>query len=251
MEWPILMVCFFGAVVQVTTGLGFGLIVAPMLLAFYKPVDAIQITGILTLAIVATITPFLMQSVMSRKLIQLAVGTLVGLAIGSGLLLMAPMNSVRIAALIVLAYCLVRYLHSKAQSAYPENPDSEKNARQSVGLAYGIASGVMSATLAMPGPLVLLFLRGIGIDPKRVRATAFALMVGSYSGMLIISVALSGFSDAVVNAIKLYLLPTFAGLLIGQLLSSRLPDFLFDVMTTLLMFSTLLVLGLQIVNLSI
>lgn len=41
MESLILVVCFLGALVQITTGLGFGLIVAPMLLAFYDPVDAI------------------------------------------------------------------------------------------------------------------------------------------------------------------------------------------------------------------
>ena len=158
------------------------------------------------------------------------------------------MNSIRIAALIALAYCFVRYVFGKAQRTSPVNTFGEKPTGQSASLVYGMASGVMSATLAMPGPLALLFLRGRGIDPTRVRATVFALMVGSYSGMLIISVSLSGLSDAVVNAVKLYLLPTLAGVLIGQLLSRRLPDLLFDVMTTLLMLSTLLVLGLKILK---
>jgi len=115
-------------------------------------------------------------------------------------------------------------------------------------LFYGMASGVMSATLAMPGPLALVFLRSRGLNPARVRATVFALMVGSYSGMLVISIALSGLSDTVLAGITIYLLPTLAGVVLGQLISNRLPDLFFDVMTTLLMFSTLLVLGLKIVN---
>ena len=86
------------------------------------------------------------------------------------------------------------------------------------------------------------------LNPARVRATVFALMVGSYSGMLVISIALSGLSDTVLAGITIYLLPTLAGVVLGQLISNRLPDLFFDVMTTLLMFSTLLVLGLKIVN---
>lgn len=251
MESLILVVCFLGALVQITTGLGFGLIVAPMLLAFYDPVDAIQITGVLTLVIVATIAPFVRRRVMPRELSRLAAGTLVGLVIGSGLLLLASITSIRIAALMALGYCFIRYVSAQAHGAGPEEIDPAEPSGERASLVYGMASGVMSATLAMPGPLALVFLRGKGIDPARVRATVFALMVGSYSGMLVISVALSGLSDTVLSGVKLYLLPTLAGVLVGQLVSRRLPDLFFDVMTTLLMLSTLIVLGLKIVNANI
>ena len=83
MEPIILTVCFLGALVQITTGLGFGLIVAPMLLAFYEPVDAIQMTGALTLLIVAGIAPFVRRRIMPYELTRLAIGTLAGLLGGS------------------------------------------------------------------------------------------------------------------------------------------------------------------------
>ena len=188
---------------------------------------------------------------MPRELSRLAVGTLVGLVIGSGLLLLASINSIRIAALMALGYCFIRYVSAQAYGFSLEKIDPEEPSRERASLVYGMASGVMSATLAMPGPLVLVFLRSKGIDPVRVRATVFALMVASYSGMLIISVALSGMSDMMLSGVKLYLLPTMAGVLVGQLVSRRLPVLFFDVMTTLLMLSTLIVLGLKIVNANI
>lgn len=248
MEILIPMVCLLGAVVQITSGLGFGLIVAPMLLAFYEPVDAIQITGALTLLVVATIAPFVWNRVMQGELKRLAAGTLLGLAIGSGLLLIASITSIRIAALLAVVYCLVRYVGAQRQGSIPGGAGIGKPSGERASLVYGMASGVMSATLAMPGPPALVFLRGQGISPARVRATVFALMVGSYSGMLVISITLSGLSDAVLGALKLYALPALAGVLIGQLISRRLPDLFFDLMATALMLSTLIVLGLKIVS---
>lgn len=248
MEPLILIVCFLGALVQITTGLGFGLIVAPLLLAFYEPVDAIQITGALTLMIVATIAPFVRRRIMPYELGRLAAGTLVGLIIGSALLLLASITSIRIAAMMALAYCLVRYVSALRQGLGTAVLEPEEPTDGPASLAYGMASGVMSATLAMPGPLALVFLRGKGLDPARVRATVFALMIGSYSGMLVISVAISGLSDTVLNGLQFYLLPTLAGVAVGQLVSSRLPDLFFDVVTTLLMLSTLILLGFKIIS---
>jgi hypothetical protein len=76
----------------------------------------------------------------------------------------------------------------------------------------------------------------------------FALMVGSYSGMLIISVLLNGLSQNVLDNVVFYLAPTLSGLFVGQLLVNRLPTLLFDLITILLMLSTLAVLGLKIVT---
>jgi len=248
MEPLILIVCFLGALVQITTGLGFGLIVAPMLLAFYEPVDAIQMTGALTLLIVAGIAPFVRRRIMPYELTRLAIGTLAGLVVGSALLLVASINAIRVAALMALAYCLVRYVTVLLQGVSPAVLEPVEPVVERASLFYGMASGVMSATLAMPGPLALVFLRSRGLNPARVRATVFALMVGSYSGMLIISVTLSGLSDTVLAGITVYLLPTLTGVVLGQLISDRLPDLFFDVMTTLLMIFTLLVLGLKIID---
>jgi uncharacterized membrane protein YfcA len=248
MEMLILMVCFLGALVQTTTGLGFGLIVAPMLLAFHEPVDAIQITGTLTLILAGVITPFVRGHIVPKELAGLATGSGIGLLLGSGLLLVLPITGIRLAALVALGYSLVRYVNALMRSAAPTAPEEMQPSRCLAGLMYGMGSGAMSATLAMPGPLALIFLRSRGHAPDRVRATVFALMVGSYSGMLIISVLLSGLSQNVLDNVVFYLAPTLGGLVVGQFLVNRLPTLLFDLITTLLMLSTLAVLGLKIVN---
>lgn len=248
MEMLILVVCFLGALVQTTTGLGFGLIVAPMLLAFHEPVDAIQITGTLTLIVVGAIAPFVRWHIVPEELARLAAGSGIGLLLGSALLLTLPITGIRLAALVALGYSLVRYVSALIQNAGPTAPEELQPSRGLAGLMYGMASGAMSATLAMPGPLALIFLRGKGHTQARVRATLFALMVGSYSGMLIISVLLNGLSQNVLDNVVFYLAPTLGGLFVGQLLVNRLPALLFDLITTLLMLSTMAVLGLKIIN---
>jgi len=248
MEMLILAVCFLGALVQTTTGLGFGLIVAPMLLAFHEPVDAIQITGTLTLIVVGAIAPFLRWHIVPEELARLAAGSGIGLLLGSVLLLVLPITGIQLAALVALGYSLIRYVSALIQTAGPTTPEELQPSCGLAGLMYGMGSGAMSATLAMPGPLALIFLRGKGLTPARVRATMFALMVGSYSGMLIISVLLNGLSQNVLDNVVFYLAPTLGGLVVGQLVVNRLPTLLFDLITTLLMLSTLAVLGLKIIN---
>jgi len=52
----------------------------------------------------------------------------------------------------------------------------------------------------------------------------------------------------VLDNVVFYLAPTLGGLVVGQLVVNRLPTLLFDLITTLLMLSTLAVLGLKIIN---
>jgi hypothetical protein len=59
---------------------------------------------------------------------------------------------------------------------------------------------------------------------------------------------LNGLSQNVLDNVVFYLAPTLGGLFVGQLLVNRLPTLLFDVITTLLMLSTMAVLGLKIIN---
>jgi len=138
MEPLILVVCFLGALVQITTGLGFGLIVAPLLLAYYEPVDAIQMTGALTLLIVAGIAPFVRRRIMPYELTRLAIGTLAGLVVGSALLLVASINAIRVAALMALAYSLVRYVTVLIRDVSPAVIEPAAPAVERASLFYGI-----------------------------------------------------------------------------------------------------------------
>jgi uncharacterized membrane protein YfcA len=244
----IFFITFFAALVQTTTGLGFGMIVAPFLLVFYPPIDAIQITGALTLLIAAVMTPFGFKNIVKEELKNLAFGSAVGLILGTILLKFVPISSITISAFIVLSYAFYRFVESHliARKKLPNRVNLTTD--NGGALQYGLASGLMGATLAMPGPMALIFLRKNGFNPEQVKATVFALMVASYSAMLILSAAVSGVSDAAWLGLGMYLVPTSLGLLTGFIISKYIPDFLFDLLNTCLMLSAILVLGINIVG---
>jgi len=245
----IIFVTFFAAFVQTTTGLGFGMIIAPVLLVIYPPVDAIQITGALTLLIAAVMTPFSLNKIVTRELKRLAIGSGVGLILGTVFVKFIPIPSIRIAALIVLSYAFFRYVESHLSSRRSIAADHDRTEQHKGAVRYGLASGVMGATLAMPGPMALIFLRNKRFIPEQVKATVFALMVGSYSTMLILSMAVNGVSADAWIGLKMYLIPTVVGLLAGFTMSKHIPTVLFDLLNTILMLSAILVLGAKIVGL--
>ncbi|MAL99379.1 MAG: hypothetical protein CL583_13125 [Alteromonadaceae bacterium] len=247
MELLIATLCFLGALVQATAGLGFGLVVAPLLLAVYEPVDAIQVAGALTLTIVALITPFIVKNILKPELGKLALGSLMGLVIGSICLQLVPIEVIRVAALVVLAYSLIRYVRTPLAATGYGASDTETE-RLGRGVCFGLVSGVMGATLAMPGPMALVFLREQRIAVAKVRATVFALMIGSYLGTLAISFSLHGVSAVAYEGLLTYLPPTLGGVVAGSVLARFIPAFLFDVATTLLMLSTLVVLTTKILT---
>lgn len=242
LEFILLTVSFFAALVQTTTGLGYGMIIAPTLLAFHEPIDAIQITGALTLLVVVALTPFNRRYILGRQLKKLSLGSAAGLIVGSLVLKFVPLSSVRFATLLVLIYSSYSYLKSllPVKTRYPHTADTQAPAG---GLRYGFASGVMGATLAMPGPMALIYLKHQQLAPNHVRATVFALMVGSYAGMLAISYFINGISTATVNGIVIYLPSTFTGLLVGFYLSRRMPAKLFDALTAMLMVAVIAMLA--------
>lgn len=247
-EIALFAICFFAALVQTTTGLGFGFIVAPILLVFFSPVEAVQITGALTLGIVMVITPFVTGHIVPSSLSRLFAGSVVGLAAGSALLVLLSIEWIRLAALVVLGFALVRFMTAQIRGRSKTTVSDADLTGKSSGLFYGLGSGVMAATLAMPGPLALLFLRDRHSDPRRIRATLFALMICSYSGMLLISVAMNGLTDDALRGLLQYMPPTLLGLMAGSLLAKRLPNRWFDALATLLLGLTVALLGAKVIT---
>lgn len=236
-------VAFFAALVQTSTGLGFGMIVAPILLTLYAPIDAIQITAALTLLIATSVLPVNLKRIRYAELKSLALGSTIGLILGSVILKLTPVNFIRIAALAILIYALLSYIKSHFDQRRRQEELKKKSSRLSGGVRYGFASGIMGSTLAMPGPMALIYLRKQRIIPEDVKATVFALMVGSYSFVIALSMILNGVSDEVITGIGICTVPTVLGLITGMYLSEFLSEMLFDVLTTAMMVISICTLG--------
>lgn len=244
------IICFFAALVQTTTSLGFGLIIAPMLLALYSPIDAIQITGTLTLLIAAIMAISNRQHIVYTEAKQLALGSLVGLLIGGLCLVYLPITSIRLAALVVLVYACVRYIATnlKQHTVSDATPEDHNPMRAHY---YGFASGMMNGTLAMPGPMALIFIRSKRLELPQLKATVFAVVACSYTAMLALSASFNGVNNTALYGLWLFLPPTLMGLFIGSVVAARIPSLWFDITTTLLMLATIILLGAKILSISL
>lgn len=244
-EVLMMVITFLAAVVQTSTGLGFGMIVAPILLTLYQPIDAIQITAVLTLLISMSVIPINLKRIRFKELRFLSTGSAVGLIAGSLVLKLAPINSIRIAALGILVYALYSYTRSHFDKYRTHPTGASQNLNLSGSVSYGFGSGLMGATLAMPGPMALIYLRKKRIIPEDVKATVFALMVGSYSFVILLSIGLNGISENAIWGVVICTGSTVIGLIAGIYLSNFLSDVLFDVLTTAMMCISILTLGVK------
>jgi uncharacterized membrane protein YfcA len=92
-------------------------------------------------------------------------------------------------------------------------------------LVIGILSGVMSASLAMPGPVVAARMSSLAFPKETIRATILVMFVFSYSAAFAFQVGLVGFELDTTGILTATLLPaTLIGVLIGRMLVARISE---------------------------
>jgi len=238
-DFLILNIAVFGAAaLQSATGIGFGVIAGPILLIFLNDGSAIQVSIVLNLLIALILTPSLWQQVDRQLLSRL----LIGLAIGSpvGLLIFLNMNIVFLKAFagLAVAYTLFVILrNSRAPSYIPQQ--ATKSAEQ---VPIGVLSGIMGASLAMPGPIPAAWMSARGFSKETIRATILVMFVFAY----VVALALQfGFAGVGADAMQLSakLAPsTIVGVLIGRSLTGRLTELTFRWLLVIILASTAIIL---------
>ena len=157
-----------GAFVQSATGFGFALILSPALFAVLEPVEAVTTLLVLGLALnlLVLFERGRPEHVDWRGLLPVLVAAIPGLALGAVALTQLSKEllqvAVGVAVILAAAWQLRRRRHERPRLA------------PAAAWAAGFASGVLTTSISVSGPPVVLWLEARGVRAEEFRATLAA-----------------------------------------------------------------------------
>ena len=235
----ILNIAVFGAAaLQSATGIGFGIIAGPILLIYLNDGSAIQISIVLNLLIALILAPSLRQQADRQLLSRL----LIGLAIGSpvGLLIFLNMNIVFLKAFAGLAVAYTLFVILRSNRAPSHAPTLATKSTEQISI--GVMSGIMGASLAMPGPIPAAWMSTRGFSKETIRATILVMFVFAYVVALALQFGLAGIGADTMRLSAMLAPSTIVGILVGRSLANRLTEQTFRYLLVIILASTAVIL---------
>lgn len=208
-----------GAVVQSSSGLGFGLVLGPIAFALLDPEPAVVVLIALGLSLNVVLLAGLRRrpDVVWREVVPILVAAVPGAVCGVLLLQALPKSVLQVVVgVAVLAAALVRVRLRETRPVVAVGRPGDGPAR----MALGLAAGTMTTSVGVAGPPLALWLARHGLTPSQMRdslAAAF-LALGVMGVVALLPLILGG--DDVVDGGALA--GGLAGVLVGHAIGSRL-----------------------------
>lgn len=221
----VLLVAVFGAsLLQAATGIGYGVVAGPILLVALNGSEAFQISTMHNLLIALLLAPFVARNRDPIALRYLLLGGLLGIPSGFLLQKAVDVAILKLASIVVVGFVtavLISDVRRKpTRAAHPKPIGREA-------YAIGIAAGVMSGMLAMPGPLASTWMAVRGWRKSEIRATTLSYFVFAYGTGAALYAAFSGFSPQTLRLTALLAPAVVLGIVAGSSMSRHLSDRLF------------------------
>jgi uncharacterized protein len=211
------LAAFAGAFVQSATGFGFALVLSPALFAVLEPVEAV--TALLALGLVLNLLMMLEhgrpQHVDWRGLAPVLAAALPGLGLGVVVLTQLSKQSLQVAVGVAVILAALWQLRHRRRRTRPRLAPG-------AGWAVGLSSGVLTTSISISGPPVVLWLEARDVSPEEFRATLAAsfLALNLAGGVVLLGLEGSGAVD--VAALLPLLALVLAGYALGALAFRRL-----------------------------
>lgn len=225
----LVVVTLAAAVVQAAAGFGFAILALPFFLLIMGSLSAIQVTAAINFAISLVLMQRLLKGAPARLLAHLIAGSIAGFPVGLMAFKAADLTGVKFTVgilITVFAIALIAWeLQRRANDSHsPARDNRSFEARMLPELGVGFVSGVMAAALAMPGPVVVLYLL-IRHAGKQVSRAATLLLFGYSYGAVSLVHTLWGGMSADTWLLSAKLLPfVVAGAIAGQFATRYLSE---------------------------
>lgn len=197
-QFLVMSLAVFGAAaLQGATGIGFGVVAGPILLAMINGGEAIQISILMNLLIAAVLAPSLRRAVDWRLMKPLLAGTALGMPLGLYVFVTISIFSLKLLAALAIVLTMgfvLRniYVGRNGNGAPAGGAAGQGHTPGVMSWPVGVVSGMMGGSLAMPGPVPAGWMSASGYGKVCVRATMLMLFVFSYVASLLLQVALVG-----------------------------------------------------------
>lgn len=246
-------ITLFAAMAQAITGFGFALLTLPFFVLLMDVQSAVQLTLISTFAITLLLLPLTYRHTPKTISKQLAIGALFGFPLGLVFLHYATSTAIQLfvgSAIIaaLAAPLLARKLADSGPSDSSSGSGSSSCSAPPVSIfktgLYGFVSGIMTTSIAMPGPALAFYARHQQLDKQQTRAMIFTLFMFVYLVAIALQWWLYGINPTARDALAFVLVPAVIGTVFGNLIAGHIPEALFrKLINTLLGLTALYLLG--------
>jgi len=255
------LVTVLAATVQGAIGFAFTLLALPLFLLVFESTEAIQILLVLNLVVPLCLVRHLWRDAPTDLARLLIMGAVLGLPLGMVMFAYASLDTVKVVVgALVLAFAGVLALRPSSLAAEPStsttepptgsavpsedasNPRSANSQtpryRKPSVLLVGVAAGAMASALSMPGPVLVLYMTGIGLSKTAFRALSLSLSVFLYSAALVLQAATVGVPPRVWITVATLVPLAWVGGLAGHALAGRIGETTFLRLVLLLLLAT-------------
>ncbi|OPA41261.1 hypothetical protein BHL07_10865 [Bacillus cereus] len=215
------------SILQASTGFGFSIMATPFLLMLFLPQEAIQINIILSLIISISLIWKIRMDVDFVLLKRFIFGSIVGVPFGILIFISVNINTFKLAvSILLLLLTLLLICNVKVR------------ATQSIDFIVGGLSGLLTTSIGMPGPPLLLYFTGTNTEKEKLRATTLAFYLFIYFISLVTQILFTGTNKTIWES-SFYAIPiVFLGLFIGQIIFKWLNQRIFKIFTYILLSCT-------------
>ena len=210
------LIVIIAASLQASTGYGFSIIGTPFLLIILPFHEAIQINIILSICLSAIMIYQIRREVDTDLMKKLIKGSIAGLI--AGLLLYLFMDT-SVLTLTVGIMILILTVMLISNFTIKRSPQKDYTA--------GGLSGLLTTSIGVPGPPLLLYFAGAKIDKTVLRSTTLAFYLFAYTASLLMQITFGGTNTEIWKMALLTLPALFIGVVIGQLIFKKISQKLF------------------------
>lgn len=220
-----IIIILFASVLQTSTGFGFSIMATPFLLLLFDPREAIQLNLILSLVISCALISNVKKDVDSGIFKRFVIGSLFGLPLGITVFLLSDMTYLKLGiSVLIIGLTLLLILNWRTKQTTKRD------------FVIGGISGLLTTSIGMPGPPLLLYFSGTNTTKGTLRATTLTFYLFIYLASLSFQILFAGTSPEIwLTSLKAVPIVGL-GLIIGQLLYRRISQQAFRILTYILLF---------------
>lgn len=217
-------IIFVASILQTSTGFGFSIMATPFLLMLFLPQEAIQINIILSLIISVSLIWKIRKDIDFPIIKRFIIGSIVGVPFGIIIFISINIAAFKIGvSILLLILTLLLILNFRVKPTRIRD------------FIVGGVSGLLTTSIGMPGPPLLLYFTGTDTEKAKIRATTLAFYLFIYFISLISQIIFTGTNKLIWES-SLYAIPVvFLGLFIGQIIFKWLNQRVFKIFTYILL----------------
>lgn len=223
----LIIIVLVASLLQTSTGYGFSIVGTPFLLLIYPAHMAIQINIILSICLSAFMIFKIRKEIDKSLLVRLIKGSVMGLIFGIFIYLFLDIQLLKMtvgALILFLTILLILKLTI--------------NRTQNKDFITGGISGLLTTSIGVPGPPLLLYFSGAGIDKTTLRSTTLAYYLFVYFVSLVMQISFGGTSKETWIFSLIAIPPLFTGIMLGQLFFKWISQKVFRIITYIILMFT-------------